>query len=51
MATGLSTYRPPVLGTNHMVSCGHPLAAAAGYRILEGGGATLSTLVSPRASP
>ena len=26
------------MGTNHMVSCGHPLAAAAGFRILEEGG-------------
>ncbi len=38
MAIGLSSYRPPIMGRTHMVSCGHPLAAAAGYRILEQGG-------------
>ena len=38
MATGLETYRPPVMGATHMVSSGHYLAAAAGYRILEQGG-------------
>ena len=38
MAIGLSSYRPPIMGTTHLVSCGHPLAAAAGYRILEEGG-------------
>ncbi|MEE9196629.1 MAG: gamma-glutamyltransferase family protein, partial [bacterium] len=32
------TYRPPVMGATHMVSSGHYLAAAAGYRILEQGG-------------
>jgi gamma-glutamyltranspeptidase / glutathione hydrolase len=30
--------RPVVMGTRHMVSAGHYLAAAAGYRILEAGG-------------
>ena len=38
MAKGLETYRPPVMGATHMVSSGHYLAAAAGYRILEQGG-------------
>ena len=38
MSTGLTSYRPPIRGTSHAVSCGHPLAAAAGYRILEEGG-------------
>ena len=38
MARGLSSYRPPVMGTTHIVSSGHYLAAAAGYRILEEGG-------------
>ena len=38
MATGLSTYRPLITGTTHMVSTGHYLATAAGYRILEQGG-------------
>jgi gamma-glutamyltranspeptidase/glutathione hydrolase len=38
MAKGISTYRPPVMGVTHMVSAGHYLAAAAGYRILEQGG-------------
>ncbi len=32
------SYRPPVMGTTHMVCAGHYLAAAAGYRILEQGG-------------
>ena len=30
--------RPVVMGTHHMVSAGHYLAAAAGFRILEAGG-------------
>lgn len=38
MAKGISTYRPPIMGVTHMVSAGHYLAAAAGYRILEQGG-------------
>ena len=38
MPTGLETYRPPIMGMTHMVSAGHYLAAAAGYRILEEGG-------------
>ena len=35
---GIPSYRPAVSGTTHMVSAGHYLAAAAGYRILEQGG-------------
>ena len=35
---GIPSYRPSVSGTTHMVSSGHYLAAAAGYRILEQGG-------------
>ena len=38
MATGLDSYRPAIMGTTHVVSAGHYLAAAAGYRILEQGG-------------
>ena len=38
MALGLRSYRPLVGGTTHMVSTGHYLATAAGYRILEQGG-------------
>ena len=38
MDSGISSYRPPISGTTHMVSAGHYLAAAAGYRILEQGG-------------
>ena len=38
MTIGLSSYRPPIMGSTHMVSSGHYLAAAAGYRILEEGG-------------
>ena len=34
----MNTYRPPIMGTSHMVSAGHYLAAAAGYRIFEEGG-------------
>ena len=33
-----TTQRPPVRGTNHMISSGHYLASAAGYKILENGG-------------
>ena len=35
---GISSYRPPVMGLNHVVSSGHYLASAAGLRILEEGG-------------
>ncbi len=38
MAKGIRTYRPPIMGVTHMVSAGHYLSAAAGYRILEQGG-------------
>ena len=38
MKTEIPSYRPPIMGTTHMVSSGHYLAAAAGYRILEQGG-------------
>ncbi len=38
MATGINTYRPLITGTTHIVSAGHYLATAAGYRILEQGG-------------
>ena len=38
MAIGISSYRPIITGTSHMVSTGHYLATAAGYRILEQGG-------------
>jgi len=38
VATGINTYRPLITGTTHMVSAGHYLATAAGYRILEQGG-------------
>ena len=34
----MTTYRPPVMGTRHMVSAGHYLAAEAGFTILEAGG-------------
>ena len=35
---GIASYRPSVSGVRHMVSSGHYLAAAAGYRVLEQGG-------------
>ena len=38
MALGIRTYRPLITGTQHMVSSGHYLATAAGFRILEQGG-------------
>ena len=38
MAQGIPTYRPLITGNTHMVSAGHYLATAAGYRILEQGG-------------
>ncbi|PKB68106.1 MAG: gamma-glutamyltransferase [SAR202 cluster bacterium Io17-Chloro-G4] len=38
MAIGVRSYRPLITGTIHMVSSGHYLATAAGYRILEQGG-------------
>ncbi len=33
-----TTTRPMIMGTHHMVSAGHYLAAGAGFRILEAGG-------------
>ena len=38
MGKGIGTYRPLITGATHMVSSGHYLATAAGYRILEQGG-------------
>ena len=38
MASKQNSYRPPIMGVTHMVSAGHYLASAAGYRILEEGG-------------
>ena len=38
MSKIFTTQRPPVRGTNHMISSGHYLASAAGYKILENGG-------------
>ena len=38
MTTTSNSYRPAVMGTTHMVSAGHHLAAAAGFRILAEGG-------------
>ena len=38
MATTPTSSQPAVMGTSHMVSAGHPLAAAAGNRIFEEGG-------------
>ena len=38
MALGIRSYRPLITGANHIVSSGHYLATAAGFRILEQGG-------------
>ena len=38
MAIGIGSYRPLMTGVQHMVSSGHYLATAAGFRILEQGG-------------
>ena len=38
MAIGVRSYRPLITGVTHMISSGHYLATAAGYRILEQGG-------------
>jgi len=38
MATTFAPVRPQIMGATHMVSSGHYLASAAGYRILEEGG-------------
>ena len=35
---GIPSYRPPFMGTHHMVSSGHWLASVAGLRILQEGG-------------
>ena len=38
MTTTYGSHRPPVMGTHHVISAGHYLSAAAGYRLLEEGG-------------
>ena len=38
MTSATTTTRPAIRGVTHMISAGHSLAAAAGYRILEQGG-------------
>ncbi|MCH8206779.1 MAG: gamma-glutamyltransferase, partial [Chloroflexi bacterium] len=38
MTTTFSSTRPQIMGATHMVSSGHNLATAAGFRILEEGG-------------
>ena len=38
LSTNHFVYRPQIMGTTHLVSAGHHLAAAAGYGILEAGG-------------
>lgn len=38
MTTTYGSLRPPVMGTQHVISSGHYLAASAGYRLLEAGG-------------
>ncbi len=38
MASATTTTRAAIRGVTHMISAGHSLAAAAGYRILEQGG-------------
>ena len=38
VTTRADSYRPPVMGSMHVISAGHYLAATAGYRILEQGG-------------
>ncbi len=38
MATTPTSSRPAVMGATHMVSAGHPLAAAAGFRVFQEGG-------------
>ena len=47
MALGLRSYRPLVGGVTHMVSTGHYLATAAGYRILEQGATPLTPAWPP----
>ena len=50
MPKRLETYRPPIMGTTHMVSAGHYLAAAADTGFSRKV-ATRSTRVSPLVSP
>ena len=38
MSTQIASHRPPIMGVTHVVSSGHYLASAAGYRMLEEGG-------------
>ena len=37
-SNGISSYRPPAMGLNHMVSSGNHQASVAGFQILEEGG-------------
>ncbi|MBC8452132.1 MAG: gamma-glutamyltransferase, partial [Rhodospirillaceae bacterium] len=42
----MKTKRPEVMATRHMVVAGHPLAAQAGFQILEAGGNAIDASVA-----
>ncbi len=49
MSTAFTSHRPVVMGTNWMITSGHPLASQAGAAILEKGGNALDAAIAANA--
>jgi len=49
MSTAFTSHRPVVMGTNWMITSGHPLASQAGAAILERGGNALDAAIAANA--
>jgi len=49
MSTAFASHRPVVMGTNWMITSGHPLASQAGAAILEKGGNALDAAIAANA--
>jgi len=49
MKTGFTSHRPVVMGTNWMITSGHPLASHAGAAVLEKGGNAIDAAIAANA--
>ncbi|MFH1758593.1 MAG: gamma-glutamyltransferase, partial [Pseudomonadota bacterium] len=49
MRPSFTSHRPVVMGTNWMITSGHPLASQAGASILESGGNAIDAAVAANA--